>query len=114
MLILTRRIGETLTIGDDITVTVLGVKGNQIRIGVGAPSAVAVPREAIYNRIAAERAMDPKFDLSRVLAIRRAAQLRWLPRRVEDWYGAVTGRQAAMCSTFLSSPLAALRAFSRS
>ena len=51
MLILTRRIGETLMVGEDVTVTVLGVKGNQVRIGVNAPKDVAVHREEIYERI---------------------------------------------------------------
>jgi carbon storage regulator len=55
MLILTRRVGETLMIGDDVTVTVLGVKGNQVRIGVNAPRDVAVHREEIYERIKRER-----------------------------------------------------------
>lgn len=51
MLILTRRVGESLMVGDEVTVTVLGVKGNQVRIGVNAPRDVAVHREEIYNRI---------------------------------------------------------------
>lgn len=59
MLILTRRIGETIKIGDDITLTVLGVKGNQVRLGVGAPRHVAVHREEIYARIVTEHE-DPK------------------------------------------------------
>jgi carbon storage regulator len=65
MLILTRRVGETVVIGDDVTVTVLGVKGNQVRLGVNAPREVAVHREEIFERIRRERAEDeasaPKY-----------------------------------------------------
>lgn len=54
MLILTRRVGETLMVGDEVTVSVLGVKGNQVRIGINAPRDVGVHREEIYERIKAE------------------------------------------------------------
>ena len=59
MLILTRRVGETVMIGNEVTVTVLGVKGNQVRIGVNAPKDVAVHREEIYERIKREEDQDP-------------------------------------------------------
>jgi len=59
MLILTRRVGETLMIGDEVTVTVLGVKGNQVRIGVNAPKDVTVHREEIYARIQREQEGEP-------------------------------------------------------
>jgi carbon storage regulator len=58
MLILTRRIGEKLVIGDDVTVTVLGIKGIQVRIGVDAPREVQVHREEVYQRILKERVAD--------------------------------------------------------
>lgn len=58
MLILTRRVGETLMIGDEVSVTVLGVKGNQVRIGVNAPKTVSVHREEIYERIQREKSGD--------------------------------------------------------
>ena len=54
MLILTRRVGETVMIGNDVTVTILGVKGNQVRVGINAPKNVAVHREEIYERIKRE------------------------------------------------------------
>ena len=59
MLILTRRVGETLMIGDSVSVTVLGVKGNQVRIGINAPKDVAVHREEIYQRIKREHESEP-------------------------------------------------------
>ena len=64
MLILTRRVGESLMIGDDVTVTVLGVKGNQVRLGVNAPRDIAVHREEIFERIRAEKAADSSAKAS--------------------------------------------------
>ena len=58
MLILTRRVGETLMVGDDVTITVLGVKGNQVRLGVNAPRDIAVHREEIYQKIQSEKSSD--------------------------------------------------------
>ena len=69
MLILTRRVGETVMIGDEVTITVLGVKGNQVRVGINAPKSVAVHREEIYDRIKREQqggAVDEKRRNSEV------------------------------------------------
>ena len=62
MLILTRRVGETVMIGDDVTVTVLGVKGNQVRVGINAPKNVAVHREEIFERIKREQHGEPSGE----------------------------------------------------
>jgi carbon storage regulator len=62
MLILTRRVGEALMIGDEVAVTILGIKGNQVRIGVRAPKHVTVHREEIYERIQAEEGKEPPDD----------------------------------------------------
>ena len=62
MLILTRRVGETVMIGDDVTITVLGVKGNQVRVGINAPKSIAVHREEIYERIKREHATESAAD----------------------------------------------------
>ena len=64
MLILTRRVGETVMIGDDVTITILGVKGNQVRVGINAPKSVAVHREEIYERIRAEQHCAPRPSAS--------------------------------------------------
>ncbi len=62
MLIISRKVGETFFIGDDIKVAVLGVKGNQVRIGIQAPKDVEVHREEVYHRIQAERLAEPDFE----------------------------------------------------
>ncbi len=63
MLILTRRVGETLMIGDDVAVRILGVKGNQVRVGVEAPRDVIVHRQEIYDRISRERSEEGQSEM---------------------------------------------------
>ncbi|HEY3784920.1 MAG TPA: carbon storage regulator CsrA [Steroidobacteraceae bacterium] len=74
MLILTRTPGETLMIGNDLTVTVLAVRGNQVRLGINAPKTVAVHREEIYERIQREGQAEPNSVVSPISATRDAAQ----------------------------------------
>ena len=62
MLILTRRVGETLMIGNDVTVTVLGIKGSQVRLGINAPKDVEVHREEVYERVQAEKSAVARED----------------------------------------------------
>lgn len=73
MLILTRRVGETVMIGHDVTVTVLGVKGNQVRVGVNAPKSTEVHREEIYERIKRERTEAGKEPTPALQSARREA-----------------------------------------
>jgi carbon storage regulator len=67
MLILTRRVGETLMIGDGVTVTVVAIAGNQVRVGINAPKDVEVHREEVYERVQAERAQEKRS----VVGVRR-------------------------------------------
>lgn len=82
MLILTRRTGESLVIGDDVTMTVLGVKGNQVRIGINAPKEVSVHREEVYTQIQAEKGTplairqgDRDFSVAELFAMQNASSL---------------------------------------
>jgi carbon storage regulator len=72
MLILTRKLGESVTIGDDIKITILGVRGRQVRLGIIAPQKVTIHREEIYFRIQEENKraiLSPQEDVSRIAAI---------------------------------------------
>jgi carbon storage regulator len=90
MLILTRRVGETVMIGDDVTITVLGVKGHQVRVGINAPKHVAVHREEIYERI--KREQQP--DVARYLKASHSLATAHRPARAVGCVGYV-GRGAA-------------------
>jgi carbon storage regulator len=94
MLILTRRVGETVMIGDNVTVTVLGVKGNQVRVGVNAPKEVAVHREEIYERIKREKAAAEKSASARehVNDAPKSALRPSAPRSTQFAQGARVGR----------------------
>ena len=74
MLILTRRVGETLKVGNDVDVTVLGVKGNQIRIGIKAPKTVAVHREEIFERIQREAELAARSNQSKAPSTSKDAE----------------------------------------
>ena len=63
MLILTRRVGESLRIGDDVSITVLGIKGSQVRIGVSAPKTISVHREEVYDRIHGKKSAKSENDV---------------------------------------------------
>jgi carbon storage regulator len=78
MLILTRKVGESITIGDDIKITVLGIQGQQVRLGIVAPQKIAVHREEIYLKIQQENkkaAQTPKEDVDNLAAAIRSKQL---------------------------------------
>ena len=81
MLILTRRVGETVMIGNEVTVTVLGVKGNQVRVGVNAPKDVAVHREEIYERIKREEDHDSQSGAP----IAKIVDDAWQGRRLDPY-----------------------------
>ena len=87
MLILTRRVGETVMIGNDVTVTVLGVKGNQVRVGVNAPRDVAVHREEIFERIKREE-QDGGGEARRIRRARTNgnghAAMAWITNRIPE------------------------------
>jgi carbon storage regulator len=82
MLILTRRVGETVMVGDDVTITVFGVKGNQMRVGINAPKHIAVHREEIYERIKAAKLTNITQPIERDLLLNDSSPLRRHTRAV--------------------------------